>query len=187
MTKTYDIVLESICAALITICSWISIQVLDIPFTLQTFGILLVLFTIGGRRGTISILIYILLGIIGVPVFAGFKSGPAALMGPTGGFVIGFIFTGLTYWLIDEKMLKKYKASASTRMLINIVEGIIFELILYVFGVSWFMFVYTRNSGEIGLLTVLGMCVFPFIIPDTVKFAAASVVSLRLRSIVKQQ
>ena len=71
MNKTYNIVLEAICAALITICSWISLQIMDIPFTLQTFGIFLVLFTIGGKRGTISILIYILLGLIGVPVFAG--------------------------------------------------------------------------------------------------------------------
>ena len=65
MNKTYNIVLEAICAALITICSWISLQIMDIPFTLQTFGIFLVLFTIGGKRGTISILIYILLGLIG--------------------------------------------------------------------------------------------------------------------------
>ena len=99
MNRTYDLVLESICAALITICSWISLTVMEIPFTLQTFGILLVLYSIGGKRGTIAILVYILLGVIGVPVFAGFKSGPAAVMGPTGGFIIGFALAGLIYWM----------------------------------------------------------------------------------------
>lgn len=187
MNKTYNIVLESICAALITICSWISIQITDIPFTLQTFGIFLVLFTIGGKRGTISVIIYILLGLIGVPVFAGFKSGPAALIGPTGGFIIGFIFAGLAYWLIDELCLKKLKNNAVRRILFSVIEGVIMEVILYVFGVIWFMDVYTRNTGDIGLTAVLTMCVYPFLIPDAVKLIAAASASVRTHSIVKQQ
>lgn len=187
MNKTYNIVLEAICAALITICSWISLQIMDIPFTLQTFGIFLVLFTIGGKRGTISILIYILLGLIGVPVFAGFKSGPAALIGPTGGFIIGFIFVGLCYWLLDELCFKKLKKSSARRLAFCIIEGVILEVVLYVFGVIWFMVVYTRNTGDIGLAAVLSMCVYPFLIPDLVKLIAAASASLRTLSIVKQQ
>ena len=187
MNRTYDLVLESVCAALITICSWISLTVMEIPFTLQTFGILLVLYTIGGRRGTIAILVYILLGVIGVPVFAGFKSGPAAVMGPTGGFIIGFVIAGFVYWLTDSRWLGKYKNKASSRMLISIIEGIIFEIILYVFGVIWFIMIYTRNTGAIGLGSVLAMCVVPFIIPDIVKLLAAAAASLRLAGIVKQR
>ena len=186
-SKTYDLVLEAICAALITICSWISLNVMDIPFTLQTFGILLVLFTVGGKRGTISILVYLLLGLIGVPVFAGFKSGPAALAGPTGGFIVGFLVGALVYWALDSLWLKRYKKSNISRLVVSVIEGVVFELVLYVYGVIWFMFVYTRNTGEIGLGAVLGMCVIPFLIPDAVKLLAAASASLRTVRIVKRK
>ncbi len=184
-TKTYDLAVAAIGAALITITSWISLTVLEIPFTLQTFGILLVLFTIGGRRGTVSIAVYLLLGLIGVPVFAGFKGGPAALAGPTGGFLIGFLFSALVYWLIDEKVFKKLKSSASKRMIFSIIEGVIAEVVLYVFGVAWFMIMYTHKTGPIGLGAVLMMCVIPFLIPDAVKLIAAAAASLRTVRIVK--
>ena len=184
-TKTYDLAVAAIGAALITITSWISLTVLEIPFTLQTFGILLVLFTIGGRRGTVSIAVYLLLGLIGVPVFAGFKGGPAALAGPTGGFLIGFLFSALVYWLVDEKVFKKLKSSASKRMIFSIIEGVIAEVVLYVFGVAWFMIMYTHKTGPIGLGAVLMMCVIPFLIPDAVKLIAAAAASLRTVRIVK--
>lgn len=187
MNRTYNIVLESICAALIAVCSWISLNVMDIPFTLQTFGILLVLYTLGGKRGTISIVIYLLLGLIGVPVFAGFKSGPAALLGPTGGFIVGFLICSLVYWLIDSLWLGKLKKNDTSRFVVSLIEGIVFELILYVFGVAWFMTVYTRNTGAIGLAAVLGMCVYPFLIPDAVKLVVACTTSLRTVRIVKQK
>ena len=63
----------------------------------------------------------------------------------------------------------------------------ILEVVLYVFGVIWFMVVYTRNTGDIGLAAVLSMCVYPFLIPDLVKLIAAASASLRTHSIVKQQ
>ena len=187
MSKTYDLVLAAISAALITICSWISLNIMDIPFTLQTFGILLVLFTTGGKRGSISILIYILLGLVGVPVFAGFKSGPAALIGPTGGFIVGFLAAGLVYWLVDSRWFKDMKKKSRTsRLVFSIIEGLIVEVILYCVGVSWFMFVYTRNTGAIGIGSVLTLCVIPFLVPDAVKLAIAAVTSLRTVGIVKQ-
>ena len=187
MSKTYDLVLAAISAALITICSWISLNIMDIPFTLQTFGILLVLFTTGGKRGSISILIYILLGLVGVPVFAGFKSGPAALIGPTGGFIVGFLAAGLVYWLVDSRWFKDMKKKSRTsRLVFSVIEGLIVEVILYSVGVSWFMFVYTRNTGAIGIGSVLTLCVIPFLVPDAVKLAIAAVTSLRTVGIVKQ-
>ncbi|MCR5593443.1 MAG: biotin transporter BioY [Saccharofermentans sp.] len=183
--KTYDLVLAAICAALITITSWISINVWEIPFTLQTFGILLVLFSIGGKRGTVSIAVYILLGLIGAPVFAGFKSGPASLVGPTGGFIIGFLVAALVYWLVDEKVFKKLKSSPSKHMIFCAIEGIIVELVLYVFGVAWFMIMYTRKSGPIGLGAVLMMCVVPFLLPDAVKLICACASSIRTSRAIK--
>jgi len=182
--RTYDLCLEAICAALITICSWISLQVMDIPFTLQTFAIFLVLLTIGGKRGTIAVVVYILLGLVGIPVFAGFKSGPATLIGPTGGFIVGFIFVGLTFWGL-EVVFKKLKTSTSKKIIFGIIEGVICEVVLYVFGVAWFMIMYTKNTGPVGLATVMGWCVIPFLIPDAVKLVLAVVTSVKTSLIVK--
>ena len=78
--KTIDLVYISIGAALIAICSWISIPT-AVPFTLQTFAVFAVLSILGGRRGTISVAVYILMGAVGLPVFAGFKGGIGVLFG----------------------------------------------------------------------------------------------------------
>ncbi len=88
-------------AAIIAVCSWIQIP-MTVPFTMQTFAVFCALTTLGGKGGTISILIYIVLGAVGVPVFAGFTGGIGILFGTTGGYIIGFLFTGLLYWLITH-------------------------------------------------------------------------------------
>ena len=92
--RVVDLTYMAVCAALIAVCSWISIPA-AVPFTLQTFAVFCVLGLLGGKRGTVSILVYILLGAIGLPVFSGFNGGIGALLGTTGGYIIGFIFVGL--------------------------------------------------------------------------------------------
>ena len=87
--RTYDMVLIAMFAVLMAVCSWISIP-MEVPFTLQTFGLFLTVGVLGGKRGTFAVLIYILLGAIGVPVFAGFNSGIGVLLGTTGGYIVGF-------------------------------------------------------------------------------------------------
>ena len=90
-------------AVLIAVCAWISIPI-EIPFTMQTFGVFLALRLLKGKYGTLSILIYILLGAIGAPVFAGFSSGLGILLGPTGGYIIGFLFCGIIYMALASHM-----------------------------------------------------------------------------------
>ena len=87
-SKTYDIVYIAVFAVIMAICSWISIPA-AVPFTLQTFGVFVAVGVLGGKRGTLSILVFILLGAIGVPVFAGFSGGIGVLAGTTGGYIIG--------------------------------------------------------------------------------------------------
>ena len=87
--KTIDLAYMALGAVIIAVCSWISIPTV-VPFTLQTFAVFSVLGLLGGKRGTISVLIYILLGAVGVPVFAGFSGGFGVILGPTGGYIIGF-------------------------------------------------------------------------------------------------
>ena len=107
--KTYNIVLIAVSAALITICSWISITIGPVPFTLQTMAIFAVLMTIGGARGSIAVVIYLLLGLVGVPVFAGFKGGPASFLGPTGGFLVGFAVASLV-WILPAPLVLEQRS-----------------------------------------------------------------------------
>ena len=80
----------SLGAVLIALCSWISVPA-TVPFTLQTFAVLLVCDLLGGRWGLVSVLLYLLLGAVGFPVFSGFSGGLGHLLGMTGGYILGFV------------------------------------------------------------------------------------------------
>lgn len=170
--KTLDMVYIALFAVLIAICSWVSIPA-TVPFTLQTFAIFISVVVLGGKRGTLSIILYILMGLAGIPVFAGFRAGPGVLLGTTGGYILGFILTGLLMWGMEKLFGKKLWILA-----ISMVAGM---LVYLTFGTIWFMFVYARTSGAVGLGTVLGWCVIPFLIPDCLKIALALFIGDRLR------
>lgn len=174
--KVVDMIYIAMFAIIIAICSWISIPA-AVPFTLQTFAVLCTVGILGGKRGTIAVGVYILLGIVGVQVFQGFSGGIGVLLGNTGGYIIGFLFTSLIYWLITKVFGNKM-----IPMIVGMVLGL---LACYVFGTAWFMFVYSQNKGAIGLMTALGWCVFPFILPDLIKLALAVILTKRLRKYVR--
>lgn len=182
--KTIDLAYMAVGAVLIAVCSWISIPS-AVPFTLQTFAVFCVLGLLGGKRGTISIAVYILLGIIGIPVFSGFRGGFGVIIGTTGGYIVGFIFMGLIYWLAE--VIWKPLGSG-TKLKVVILRGAVMAfglLICYAFGTAWFMIAYARNSGPIGLATALGWCVIPFIIPDIVKLVVSVIITSRLKRFIK--
>jgi len=185
-SAAYDLTVIAISAALITICSWLSVQIGPVPVTLQTLAILAVLLTVGGRRGTLAIVVYLALGLVGVPVFSGFKGGPAAFAGPTGGFLLGFIAAALVFWLLEKLVFARLMTTKTKRFVFGIVNSVIFELVMYTIGVIWFMTVYAAQTGPVGLGTVLGWCVLPFIIPDLIKIVAASVIGSRAGRFVRQ-
>lgn len=167
-----DLVYTAIGAALIAVCSFISIPT-TVPFTMQTFAVFLVLLALGGRRGTASVFLYVLMGAVGLPVFSGFKGGFGVLLGSTGGYIIGFILMGLIYALMTGIL--------GNKLMIEILSLVIGLIVCYAFGTVWFMTVYMRETGPIGVMAVLGWCVFPFIIPDLVKMAMAFFIAKRLR------
>ncbi len=171
--KTRELTYIGIFTSLITICSWISIPS-TVPFTLQTMGIFLTVGLIGGKRGSIAVLIYILLGAIGLPVFAGFTGGIGSLFGSAGGYKIGFLASALVMWAISHCFGDKTPVLAT-----SMAAGLI---VCYALGTAWFMIVYTRNTGTVSLSTVLSWCVIPFIIPDIVKIVAALILTKRLKS-----
>ena len=170
--QAIDLAYVAVCAALMAVCSWISIPA-TVPFTLQTFAVFCSLGLLGGRRGTAAILVYLLLGALGVPVFAGFSGGIGIIFGTTGGYLLGFILMGLVYWLGE-------RLSMDSRN-IRIISMILGLLLCYAFGTAWFMFVYARQTGAIALGTALAWCVVPFLLPDLVKMALALLLSGRLR------
>ncbi len=175
--KTIDLVYVGLFAALIAVCSWISIP-LTVPITLQTMGVCIAAGLLGTKRGTFSVLIYILLGLVGVPVFSGFKSGPGVLLGTTGGYIIGFLFTAIIVGVMT-KML-------GNKLWVYVVSMILGIAVCYVFGTAWFIIIYNHNNADaVSLATVLGWCVTPFIIPDLVKIALASFLCLRLKKHIK--
>lgn len=170
-----DLVLIAVFAALMAILSWISITlpVSAVSFTLQTLGVFLCVGLLGGKRGAIAVLVYVLLGAIGLPVFAGFSGGLGALLGSSGGYIVGFVFSALAMW-----GLEKLIGDSPVALVFSMVVGL---LVCYAFGTAWFCFVYTANTGTVTLLTVLGWCVFPFIPFDLIKIALAAALSIRLR------
>ena len=170
--KTKDMAYIALFAVVICICSWISIP-MTVPFTLQTFAVFCALLILGGRRGTIAVALYVLMGMVGLPVFSGFRSGIATLLGPTGGYIIGFMLCGVFYWLLEKSVKAKW---------ILLVAG---NIICYVFGTVWFVYVYTGSGKAITFGAALMMCVVPYIVPDAAKLALAAVISGKLKRFVK--
>lgn len=176
-SKTYDMAYIALFTVLMAVCSWISIP-MAVPFTLQTFGVFAAVGVLGGKRGTFSVLVYILLGAVGVPVFSGFNGGIGILAGKTGGYIIGFLCSALVMWGME--------AALGRKPLIRIVSMVIGLAVCYAFGTAWFMLIYARETGAVGVGAVLGWCVIPFIIPDLIKIALAFGLSGKLRRYVVQ-
>ena len=170
--NTGDLALVALFAAVMAVCSWITVPA-AVPFTLQTMGVFLAVGLLGGKRGTISVLVYLFLGAIGLPVFSGFAGGLGYMMGATGGYIIGFLFSALIMWFMEKAFGRDMKI-----LILSMVLGLI---LCYAFGTAWFITVYSGSNGPIDLATALGWCVFPFIIPDAIKIAVACLLIRRLR------
>lgn len=168
---TNDIALIALCTALIALTSWITIPFI-IPVTLQLFTIVITLQTIGTKRGIYSLLIYILLGMVGLPIFSGGKGGIGIILGPTGGYIIGFLVMSLFLHLIN---LNKKEA-----LWLQIIFCIIGLLICYAFGTAFYLLFYANGSVS-DIRNVLCTCVLPFIIPDIFKIIIATLISKKIR------
>lgn len=158
-------VLSALFAALMAVCSWISIPISDIAFTMQTFALFLTLLVLGGKWGTVSILTYLLLGLVGLPVFSGFRGGPGMLLGVTGGYLWGFFLTGLCFWALERWSLPG--------------ALILGQIGCYACGSLWFLY---YSGGGLGL--ILARCVVPYLVPDGAKLWLALSLWKRLKKYV---
>ncbi len=171
--RTLDAVLIASGAALISVCAWITVPLGPVPFTMQTFAVFTVIGLLGGSKGALSVAVYLLTGLLGAPVFSSFGSGPAVLFGPTGGFLISFLFAALIFAVAGRTDKKIVRAAGFAAGLIAV----------YAFGAAWFM-IWSKTAGRaVGLSDALSLCVLPFVIPDIVKLALAFAVSERIRAI----
>lgn len=174
--KTRSMVYVALFAVLMAVCAWISVPA-AVPFTMQTFAVFLALSILGGKRGTLAVVVYILMGAVGMPVFSHFQGGLGVLFQATGGYIIGFLLTALIVWGMESL--------ARQRIWIQILSMLLGLLACYAFGTAWFMVLYARTSGAIGAGTALLWCVVPYAIPDLVKLSLALLLSRRLSKLIK--
>ena len=166
--RTQDIAACALMAALLAVCSQIQIPLPAVPINLALFAVHLTGALLGMKRGGLSVLAYVLLGIVGIPVFAGFKAGPAVLFGKTGGYILGYILCALIVGFLSRRWGVSF-AKLCAAMAIGVV-------VCYAFGTVWFMVLTGMN-----LMTSLTYCVIPFLPGDAVKIVLAALLTLRLR------
>ena len=174
--RTRELTHIALFAVLMAVCAWITIP-MTVPFTLQIFAVFAALATLGGRRGTYAVAVYLLLGAVGLPVGAGFQGGLGWLLGTTGGYIVGFLCIALIYWLMTAKLGESLPVSIAACVL-----GL---AVCYVFGTIWFIAVYARTTGPVGVMTALGWCVFPYVIPDLLKLVLAVTLSQRIKGFLR--
>lgn len=154
-----DIARIAACVALLAVASWVSIPLGPVPFTLQTMALAMVPVVLDGRGAVWAVAIYLLLGGVGLPVFSNMSGGIAALAGPTGGFLWGFLLGMMVSTVIRDKG----EALGHARWPLALAALL---LVSYLAGTIQFTIV----SGS-DVMTGLVMCVLPFIVPDVVKLA----------------
>lgn len=165
----HGMVFMAIFAAIICIAAPVSVQIGPIPITLATFAIYLAGAMLGGRRGMIAVIVYIMLGSVGLPVFSNFNGGFTALLGPTGGYIIGYIPLVLLTGIFSDMNSKKHWT-----MIIGMLLG---TVALYTFGTAWFMIMTSSSLGR-----ALALCALPFVPGDALKIACVSAIAIPLKS-----
>ena len=169
--KIFDLksmVLMALFAALTCVLAPFSISIGPVPISLTNLVIYFSLYVLGWQRATITYLVYLLLGLVGLPVFSGFEGGVGKLAGPTGGYLTGFIFMAI----ISGLFVKMKEDEVILNRVLGIAGMILGTLVVYAFGTAW----YCYSTGT-GLSAALALCVIPFIPGDLVKIIVAAVVA----------
>ena len=155
-------------AALLAVCAWLSIPFGDQAVSLQSFGLFLALGLLGGRGGMVTVLVYLLLGAVGLPVFSGFRGGIAVLLGPTGGYLWGFLVACATYWLLENRL----------QPWLNMILGM---AVCYACGTAWYFFMYAPGA----LWPVILTCVVPYLLPDSLKLLLSLSVTRKIKGLIR--
>ena len=175
--KTQTLAFTALLAALTAVLAQIAIPLpfTPVPLTLGTLGGYLAAGLLTWQAAAMSQLVYVLIGAVGIPVFAGFTGGFGILMGPTGGYLIGYIVLALAAGLIISKASGKFYW-----FVIAMIAGTFF---CYLFGTIWYMVVMSQSNVAAALMS----CVVPFLPGDAIKIVLASLLSCKLRPVLKRK
>ncbi|MGI6727278.1 MAG: biotin transporter BioY [Anaerovoracaceae bacterium] len=171
-SKTNKLILCAFFAALTAVCTMITIPLpfSPVPINLAILSVLLAGSLLGAKAGTLSQFVYVCLGAIGLPIFSNFSGGPSVLVGPTGGYIVGYIVTAFIVGTFSDKSAQKK---------LSMIWGFLIGLIAcYIMGTLWFMFIMKTN-----LWPTLMMCVIPFIPGDGFKILLAFLLTKKLKSL----
>lgn len=159
--KTYMLTVTALMTAVTCVLAPMSVPIGPVPISLTNLAIYFALYLLGWKMGTVSYIVYLIIGIVGVPVFSGFTGGLAKFLGPTGGYIIGFIPMAIIAGLVIEK---------SGSRILHFIAMVVGTAVCYAFGTAWFCVVMKSDVAA-----ALGMCVFPFIPGDIAKIVIAMV------------
>ena len=165
---TYQMAVTALMAAVMCVLGPLTVPIGAVPISLANFVICLTAWLLGPKFGTLSVAVYLLIGLVGVPVFSGYGAGLAKLAGPTGGYLVGYLLLALIGGLFIEKSNGNPVVSG-----IGLVLG---DAACYVLGTAWFVF---QMQCELGY--ALSVCVYPFIALDLAKIVVSCVVGALLR------
>ncbi len=171
--STKNMALIAVMTAVTCVLAPLSIPIGPVPITLTNLTIYFGLYILGTRKETVSYLIYLLLGFVGLPVFSGFTGGAAKLMGPTGGYLIGFIPLAILSGIFIDKFEGKTVPSV-----IGMVLG---TASCYTLGTIWFCI-----QADYKVLPALMLCVIPFLPADAIKIAIAAFFGPQIRRALKR-
>ncbi len=173
-TKTKDITMTALMAAVLCVLGPISVPIGPVPISLGTFGIYVTMYVLGAKRGTMAVVIYLLLGLVGLPVFTGLQGGLGKLIGPTGGYLIGYIPMAFLSGLCIERFRDNKLACILSMELAT--------WLLYMFGTWWL-------SAQAGMTYAEAFAagVLPFIAVDLCKIVAASFVGPAIESRIDRE
>lgn len=165
--KVYTMAVIALMTAITCIVAPLSIPIGPVPISLTNFAIYLALYILGWKKGTVSYLLYLLIGLVGVPVFSGFTGGIGKLLGPTGGYIIGFIPMAIIAGIVIDKFSRRW---------IQFAGLIVGTAVCYAFGTAW----YCLQSGT-NAAAALSLCVIPFIPVDLIKMIITIIAAPKIR------
>lgn len=159
-----DLCFCALMASILAVSSWICIPA-PVPFTMQTWAVFMSVGLLGGYRGGLTVGVYILLGTIGLPVFAGFTGGFGVLFGPLGGYILGFLVMSMVIGALQH-----FFKSNLWMLALSMMFGL---FIFYCIGTGWYVLYYARSGEFVALSLALTTCVVPFVVPDLLKLVLA--------------
>ena len=175
---TRDYLICGIFAAVLGVSSILVIPMFftPIPITFQVMALGITAAVLGGRKGTLSVLIYVLLGAVGLPVFSGMKGGVGSILGPTGGYIWGFIpFEFISGSLIE--FIEKNNKGNKGKIMLEFLSLLLGLAAVYVCGTIQFMAV-----AGVGLAEAVASAVAPFVVLDSLKLFGAVVISMYIKN-----